>query len=206
MRRPAPVAKPTGRAPKAPQPANAGGRLPYDLASGPRAAEIQALLQAPVLVPPAFEELVPMLAADNSPDAVAAAREQWSSLAADGTPLIHIAVHAGSLRAVQRLLNQDRTRLAARDAAGIQPIHLAAERADTSILAELLARGAALNDQANLARWTPLHCAAAAGNLNGINMLLSKGAGAKALDANGKSAKQIAQDLGHSAIAAAIPG
>ncbi len=190
---------------QAPQSPNQIGKMPYDVASEAGHADILSALTPSHQPPPGYDEIVPLLADGPSPEARAEAHERWLSLAIHGTPLIHIAVQAGSLRATQFLLNRDRDALTARDPSGLLPIHVAAEQRDTVILAELLARGAAVNVQDNIPRWTPLHFAAAAANVPAVTMLLTNGADPEALDAAGKSAKEVARILNKPLVVAAFP-
>ncbi len=189
----------------APQAPNQVGLTPYDLAGEAEHYDVQAILSSGGPVPPGYDELIPLLAAGPSADEIAVARERWMSPATHGTPLIHIAVSAGSLKAVQQLLNKDKTAISARDVSGILPVHLAAELRDTAILTELLARGASINDQSNDAKWTPLHFAASAGNVGAVKLLLAKGANPKLLDARGQSPKAIAQSLKRPVVMATLP-
>jgi len=188
-----------------PQSPNKVGKTPQDLASEFAHADVQAILQPSVLDPEGYGEVVRLLADGPGPKLIADAHDRWISLASHGTPLIHIAVQAQSLKAVQNLLNKDPKQLTARDPEGNLPIHIAAELPDSAILSELLARGAPVNDSGNFARWTPLHFAVEAGSLPALQLLLSKGADPKALDAAGLSPKDVATRAHHPEVLAALP-
>ncbi|MBN2493653.1 MAG: ankyrin repeat domain-containing protein [Deltaproteobacteria bacterium] len=62
-----------------------------------------------------------------------------------------------------------------RDRLGRSPLHLAADRADLSLAAYLLAQGADPNAR-DLDGWTPLHAAAAAGSIDCARLLMDHGA------------------------------
>lgn len=78
------------------------------------------------------------------------------------------------------------------------PLHLAAEKNDTNMMAFLLDSGAAIDDTNGYRTYcTPLHCAAARGNLAALAFLLLRGANVNSLDSEDETPLHYAASTGH---------
>ena len=92
-----------------------------------------------------------------------------------GPAEIHDAVKAGDVSKVKALLDADPALVRARDEVGRTPLHWAARGTSLPILTLVVEKGAEVNavDNGGIA---PLHSLASQGNLDGIRLLLDRGA------------------------------
>jgi uncharacterized protein len=102
------------------------------------------------------------------------------------TPLIAAAL--AKQKEVARLLIDNKADLMARTNKGMTALHAAAYSGDANIAGMLIAHGANVNDQKNVAGITPLHAAAEEDQLAVVEQLIKSGADVKRLEANGYSA------------------
>ncbi len=106
---------------------------------------------------------------------------------ADGEPALVTAVVAGQDDMVHLLLAHDADVMARTDK-GMTALHAAAYVGNLAIARTLIAHGAAVNDQANIASITPLHAAAEENRLRLVKLLVSAGADVQRVEANGYTA------------------
>lgn len=108
-------------------------------------------------------------------------------LDADGEPALVTAVVAGQDDMVHLLLAHDAD-VMARTQKGMTALHAAAYVGNLAIARTLVAHGAAVNDQANIASITPLHAASEENQFRVVKLLVSAGADVQRVEANGYTA------------------
>jgi len=187
---------------ESPQLPNGDGHLPHDIATQVGRQDLAALLKSPppAAVPPLpddFDELTALAVPAGTPDALVQLREHWAKAIRQGTPPVHLAAQSGNREAVQRALADSPGGATQRDPSGLLALHVAAEGPTAEILSDLIAAGAPVNDNENLAGWTPLHFAAAAGRPAIIQALLDKGADPALRDSLGRTPVEVAELLNH---------
>ena len=117
----------------------------------------------------------------------------------DWTPL-HCAATEGHLNCAQELLKHG-ANVNAQDDGGQTPLHQAAINGNLTIVQEFLKNHATININAkNVNNWTPLHCAAKWSRRECVEELLQHGADFEAKTNDGKTAKYLAEEEGHSDI------
>ena len=124
----------------------------------------------------------------------------------DGWPPLHLAAHFGRGDAVEVLLAAKADiRARAENSHGNTALHAAiAGRAGTRVIAAQLRHGADVNAE-DAGGYRPLHLAAFEGDAETVQTLLAHGA-ADAPTHGGKTAKHIAEERGHAAIARRLRG
>ena len=105
----------------------------------------------------------------------------------DGQPALITATLAGQDDMV-RLLLDHKADVLARTQKGMTALHAAAYVGDLTAAKLLIAHGAEVNDQANIARITPLHAAAEEDHPDVVKQLVAAGADPKRVEVNGYSA------------------
>lgn len=90
----------------------------------------------------------------------------------------------GDVAAVRKLLKDDSTLIAVRDAKNLTPLHVAASRAQSAVAQLLLDHGADVQGPSNDGEWTPLVFAAYRGHADVAKVLIENGAGVTANDGN----------------------
>jgi ankyrin repeat protein len=122
----------------------------------------------------------------------------WSS---DGFTPLHLASFFGRGEMVERLLDRGaEVNAVARNPMAVQPLHSAAAARDTAIIMMLLDHGADANAR-QAGGWTPLHAAAMFGDAPLAELFLSRGAVADLTNDQGKTARDLAVEKGHTEIA-----
>lgn len=123
------------------------------------------------------------------------------SFSDDGFPALGLAIffrHPALARAlIERGANAG---AAARNAAGVAPIHAAAAVRDIETMRLLIERGADVNAPQQMG-YTALHTAAQHGDEAMVEMLLAAGANPKAIAGDGKSPADLASAQGHTVLA-----
>lgn len=104
---------------------------------------------------------------------------------------IHDAASSGDTAKVIELLKQTPALVGAKNKNDDLPLHLAAEKGWTEIMAALLDAGADVNAKGHN-DWTPLHYAAKGGSIGGCKLLLQRGANRDALNDEKKNPQQNA--------------
>ncbi|MGE0488191.1 MAG: ankyrin repeat domain-containing protein [Vulcanimicrobiota bacterium] len=113
---------------------------------------------------------------------------------ASGSTVLHQAVISGDVRTVE-VLSHRKVKLETRDANGLTPLHLSVKLGLDTMLVELMARGASIetvDDEGN----TPLHTAVTHDHFAVAQCLLFNGASPLKQDARGRSALDLAEELG----------
>ena len=105
----------------------------------------------------------------------------------DGQPALITATLAGHDDMV-RLLLDHKADVLARTQKGMTALHAAAYVGNAEIAKMLIDHGAAVNDQANIARITPLHAASEEDHLAVVKLLVAAGADPKRVEVNGYTA------------------
>jgi ankyrin repeat protein len=107
----------------------------------------------------------------------------------DSSKEIIKAAKSGDSKRVTELLAMDAGLIDARDKDGSTPLHCAAWKGHTEVVAVLLAAGADVNANNNNEHWgtTPLHAAAHANQAAIAQLLIDKGADVNAHDLAGKT-------------------
>ena len=113
---------------------------------------------------------------------------------------IHEYARDGDLRDVKAVLALSRTNLDLGDDLGLTPLDMATLYCHTNVMMYLLEQGANVNSQAK-DDTTPLHIAAQAGCVDGVNLLLAKGASLTARDNQGRTPLKRAEAFSQSATA-----
>lgn len=90
----------------------------------------------------------------------------------------------GDVAAVKKLLEDDATLIAIRDAKNLTPLHVAASRGQSAVAQLLIDHGADANGPGNDDEWTPLVFAAYRGHTDVAKVLIENGAGVTAEDGN----------------------
>lgn len=109
---------------------------------------------------------------------------------------IHDAAGAGDADRLRAVLARDSTAIAARDAEGRTPLHVAVAERRADAIRLLLARGAAV-DARDGEGYTPLHRAAFAGDSTALAVLLGAGAAVDVPDPRGRTALGLACGWGN---------
>jgi uncharacterized protein len=107
---------------------------------------------------------------------------------------IHDAASSGDTAKVIDLLKQTPALANAKDPNEDLPLHLAASKGWTEIMAALLDAGADVNAKGHN-DWTPLHYAAKGGNIGGCRLLIQRGANREALNRDKKTPQQLASSF-----------
>ena len=116
------------------------------------------------------------------------------------TPL-HLAAQAGAAKEVRALLKRG-SQIDATAAGGATALHHAAGLGHCEAAEALLDAGASVHAKASGGgNVTPLHVAAAGGHAKAVELLLKRGAPPLAIDQNGYTALDLAEQLGHAAVA-----
>jgi ankyrin repeat protein len=105
----------------------------------------------------------------------------------DGQPALVTAILAGQDDMVILLLGH-KADVFARTKKGMTALHAAAYVGDLTAISALIAHGANVNDQANIAGITPLHAAAEEDHLAVVKRLVAAGADPKRVEVNGYTA------------------
>jgi ankyrin repeat protein len=105
----------------------------------------------------------------------------------DGQPALVTAILAGKHDMV-RLLLDNKADVFGRTQKGMTALHAAAYVGDLEAAKMLIAHGADVNDQANIARITPLHAAAEEDHTDVVKQLVAAGADPKRVEVNGYTA------------------
>jgi ankyrin repeat protein len=122
----------------------------------------------------------------------------WSS---DGFTPLHLASFFGRPKMAAILLDRGaEPNAVSRNPMAVQPLHSAAVARDTTIVAMLLDHGADVNAR-QAGGWTPLHAAAMFGNAPLAELFLNRGATADLTNDQGKTARDLAVEKGHTEIA-----
>jgi len=90
----------------------------------------------------------------------------------------------GDVAAVKKLLKEDATLIAVRDAKNLTPLHVAASRGQSSVAQLLIDHGADVHGPSDNDEWTPLVFASYRGHYEVAKVLIENGAGVTANDGN----------------------
>lgn len=90
----------------------------------------------------------------------------------------------GDVAAVKKLLEDDATLIAVRDAKNLTPLHVAASRGQSTVAQLLIDYGADIHGPTDDGEWTPLVFAAYRGHADVAKVLIENGAGVTADDGN----------------------
>ncbi|EMI47366.1 ankyrin repeat domain-containing protein [Rhodopirellula sp. SWK7] len=90
----------------------------------------------------------------------------------------------GDVAAVMKLLNDDATLIAVRDAKNLTPLHVAASRGQSGVAQLLIYRGADVHGPSDDDEWTPLVFASYRGHYEVAKVLIENGAGVTDNDGN----------------------
>ena len=112
-----------------------------------------------------------------------------------GTPALLRALQVQSFKAAAVLAADPQTRIEARNANGETPLMLAALRGQESLVVQLVARGAHVNQR----DWTPLHYAATGGHARVAAFLIGAHADVNAESPNGSTPLMMAAMYGNAA-------
>ncbi|WP_353289054.1 ankyrin repeat domain-containing protein [Wolbachia endosymbiont (group A) of Pogonocherus hispidulus] len=113
---------------------------------------------------------------------------------------LHLAAEQGNLNAVKYFVEKGGD-ISAQDEMGYTPLHLAAKQGNLDIIKYLVEKGADVDVyQGGWGYSTPLHLAAANGHLDTVKYLMGKGANPNAIDGDGKTPLQRANEKGISDI------
>ncbi|WP_375604549.1 ankyrin repeat domain-containing protein [Wolbachia endosymbiont of Anurida maritima] len=113
---------------------------------------------------------------------------------------LHLAAEQGNLDAVKYFVEKGGD-VSAQDEIGYTPLHLAAKQGNLDIIKYLVEKGADVDVyQGGWGYSTPLHLAAANGHLDTVKYLMGKGANPNAIDGDGKTPLQRANEKGISDI------
>ena len=124
----------------------------------------------------------------------------------DGFPCLALAAYFGHAEIVDLLLDHGADPNAqARNDTRVTSLHAAAARGHSGIIDRLLKAGADAHVRQQ-GSFTALHGAAATGDAAAVEMLLSAGADPDAKNESGQTARDIALERGHEALAARLGG
>ena len=90
----------------------------------------------------------------------------------------------GDVAAVKKLLKEDATLIAVRDAKNLTPLHVAASRGQSSVAQLLIDHGADVHGPTDNDEWTPLVFASYRGHYEVAKVLIDNGAGVTVNDGN----------------------
>ena len=90
----------------------------------------------------------------------------------------------GAVAAVRKLLEEDATLIAVRDAKNLTPLHVAASRGQSAVAQLLIDHGADVHGRGEDSVWTPLVFAAYRGHFEVAKVLIENGAGVTADEGN----------------------
>jgi len=90
----------------------------------------------------------------------------------------------GDVAAVRKLLEEDATLIAVRDAKNLTPLHVAASRGQSGVAQLLIDHGADVQGPSDDGEWTPLVFASYRGHYEVAKVLIENGAGVTADDGN----------------------
>ena len=110
-----------------------------------------------------------------------------------GQPALILALQGESLKVAKVLVEAKGIHIDVRNHAGETPLMMAALKAEAGAVADLLARGAAVQKDG----WTPLHYAATGGSAAIVKLLLAKGAVLEARSPNGSTPLMMAARYGN---------
>jgi len=132
---------------------------------------------------------------DNASGVATALSQGFDPNALDehGQPALILALQGESLKVAKVLMEAKGIRIDVRNHAGETPLMMAALKAEPSAVADLLARGAAVQKDG----WTPLHYAATGGSAAIVKLLLAKGAVLEARSPNGSTPLMMAARYGN---------
>jgi uncharacterized protein len=129
-----------------------------------------------------------------------------TQFASDGFTALHLAAFFGHLDAARVLLGAGAAVDAvAMDPQRVTPLHSAAAGRHPDIVSLLLEHGADPNARQR-GGWTPLHAAAQNGDSSSVEALLAAGADPVTRHDAGSSAADLAEEAGHSELAALLRG
>jgi ankyrin repeat protein len=127
-----------------------------------------------------------------------------NSYSADGFTALHFACYFGRPDAARLLLEKGaKVDAVANNPTHVMPLHSAASARDVIAARLLLEHGAPVNARQQ-AGWVPLHAAAQNGDRAMVDLLLQHGADPGLANDDGKTAAMVAQDKGHTEIAALL--
>lgn len=133
-----------------------------------------------------LEEVLKILTGPNKPSS----EFKWQ----DENTFLHLAVHQGSLKVCEALLDySEDVHINARNAYMKQPLHIASETGHLQI-AQLLVRSGAEINPIDLEGNTPLHYACQNKNVNLVSWLLTRGPNISIVNKLGKTAEDLASD------------
>ena len=90
----------------------------------------------------------------------------------------------GDVAKVKRILDEDRSLVAVRDAKGLTPVHVAASRGQDAIIQLLIDYNADVEGPTEEGQWTPMIFASYRGHLDAVKVLIENGAGVSAAAGN----------------------
>ena len=99
-------------------------------------------------------------------------------------PPIFAPTFHGDVVAVKKLLDEDATLIAVRDAKNLTPLHVAASRGQSAVAQLLIDYGADVQGPSDNDEWTPLMFAAYRGHTDVAEVLIENGAGVTTEDGN----------------------
>jgi len=117
----------------------------------------------------------------------------------DGQTPLHIAARVDRVE-MARLLLAHGANVNEKDNYGKTPLFGAARKGSKEMVELLTAKGADINAR-NKDGWTPLHLVACFGQKEAVELLIGKGADINAKDKTGRTARQVAIDRKHAAVA-----
>lgn len=121
----------------------------------------------------------------------------------DGMTPLHAAAQAGRLECTQYLVKVSKKRPSRiKDGDGATPVHFAAVKGHSDVLAFFLSEAAATGDERDEIGATPVHDAAEQGQLAALKILLYHGATVDLKDTDDLTPQQLAVENGHAACAA----